>query len=43
MTLVGFQVFGLGSYLAYCCSGVGGFMGIEVMKMITDYVTKKIK
>lgn len=41
--LVGFEVFGQGSYLTLAMAGTGGFVGVEGMTYIIGFLTSKFK
>lgn len=41
--LVGLSLFGETSYLTMALAGTGGFIGVEGMTYIIDYLTRRIK
>lgn len=41
--LLGFEMFGIDSYLSMAMAGVGGYVGVEGMTFVVNYLTEKWK
>lgn len=41
--LLGFEMFGVDSYLSMAMAGAGGFVGVEGMTIVVSYLTDKWK
>lgn len=41
--LIGMEVFGVESYFTMAMAGTGGFIGVEGMTFVIEYLTKKLK
>jgi hypothetical protein len=42
-TFIAFHLFPTATYLLFAMSGAGGYMGVEGMGMIVEYLKRKIK